>query len=427
MRSSLITICSLLLLLNSCQNIEGTEAENPATFIKVYEGPYGYTAASIEAAPEGFVILSNSADEAGNPLTIVFKVDMNGNRLSTPTKIEGGSATFIKRLPEGGYAIAGDSVYNQANPANVNDFQVVSTRIIILNENLQVQQKIVKTDDVNTNGKTDFKSTSIAVTDEGKIVVLGTYQQSDDTPVKPYVATFEKTGSVYEETWYKPIDLLDQDYQNARSVFYSEGNITWATAIANEQQNFNFSYVSIPTLQDGSVYVNNSLIGATTEQLYIPSDLYPFGFASGYGVIGTYGTTTKTNKNMFFVRTDESGNVVPGTEKFFDGISITTDKNASLIEDTGESIVATVDAGFVLGGTIQTIPGEVGAGGKDILLIKVNRTGEPVWRKTIGGSGDEVVRTVREFPDGSLIIFGTNTLGGFPSIFFIKTTSTGDL
>jgi hypothetical protein len=429
MKFKLIIFLLLIIALDACQNIEGTESESPATYMRVYEGPYGYTAANIETSPEGYVILANSSDPDGNPVTIVFKIDQNGNRIGAPTYITGGSGSFIKALPspETGYVIIGDSIQNQANPANVNDFQVISTRIIVLDQDLNPVQKIVKTDEVNAVGKIDYRGTSITIAPDGKLVVLGSYQESDDTPIKPYISTFSKTGSTYQETWYKPINLLDQDYQNAKSVFYSDGKITWATAIANEQQNFNFSYVSIPTLQDGSVYVNNSLIGATTEQLFIPSDLYPFGVASGYGVIGTYGSTTKTSKNIFFVRVNESGSIIEGTEKYYDGISISSEKDASQIEDTGEAIVSTFDGGFILAGTMQTIPGNKGNGARDILLIKVNENGDPIWTKNIGGAGDEVVRTVKEFSDGSVLIFGTNTLGGFPSIFLIKTNALGEL
>jgi hypothetical protein len=427
MRLQAIIFSALLLSLNACQNIEGTEADNPRTFIKVYEGPYGYTAANIESSPDGFVILANTVDANNDPLTVVFKVDQNGNRVGSPSYIGGGTGSFVKRLPEGGYIIIGDSIYNQANPENVNDFQVISTRIIIVDENLQPQQKIVKADVTNPVGKIDYRSTSITITPTGKLIILGSYQESDDKPVKPYISTFVKDGDTYSESWYKPINLLDQDYQNAKSVFYSDGKITWATAIANEQQNFNFSYVSIPTLLDGSVYMNNGLMGATTEQLFIPSDLYPFGTSSGYGIIGTHGTTTKTNKNMFFVRVNESGSIIEGTEKHFDGLSLLTEKGTSETEDTGEAIFSTFDGGFILAGSMLTIPGRIGNGARDIFLVKVTESGELVWTRTLGGAGDEVVRTVREFPDGSVLIFGTNTLGGFPSVFLMKTDVAGGL
>jgi hypothetical protein len=428
MRTRLIFATAALLLLSfqSCQNIEGTEEPNPKTFIKVYEGPYGYTAASIETTADGYVILGNSVDQNNNPVTAIFKIDKNGNRVGTTSYITGGSGSSIKALPSGGFVMAGDSVYNQANPENVNDFQIISSTIYILNDNLNPVQKVLKTDQLHATGKIDFKSTGIAVSGD-KLILLGTYQESDDKPIKPFIQTFKKNGSVYEEDWYKPISLLDQDYQNAKSVFYSNGKITWATAIANEQQNFNFSYVSIPTLQEGSVYVNNSLMGATTEQLFIPTDIYPYGVASGYGVIGTYGTTTKTNKNMFFVRVDQSGSIVNGSEKYFDGVSITTDRSVSEIEDTGEAIVGTSDNGFILAGTMTTIPGRVGNGARDIFLVKTNENGEVIWNKTLGGSGDEVVRTVRENEDGSIMIFGTNTIGGFSSIFLMKINPSGDL
>jgi hypothetical protein len=240
--------------------------------------------------------------------------------------------------------------------------------------------------------------------------------------------TFDRVNGQFQESWFKKVDLLDQDYQNAKSVFYQNGKITWATAIANEQQNFNFSYVSIPTILDRSIFVNNSLMGASTEQLFIPSDIHPAtGQAAGYGIVGTYGSTTKINKNMFFVRIDEYGAIVPGSERYFDAIGSEVDKSLSETEDTGEAISSTLDGGFVLAGSMTTIPDRIGAGARDIILTKVSPFGDLIWMQTIGGTGDEMVTAIRETEDGGILILGTNTVGGFPSIFLMKTNPQGQL
>ena len=95
------------------------------------------------------------------------------------------------------------------------------------------------------------------------------------------------------------------------------------------------------------------------------------------------------------------------------------------IIDEGEAIAATKD-GFVLAGSFTTIPAK-GKGGKDIFLVKVDDLGNMLWAKTFGGSGDETVSVVRETDDGGLIICGTNTLGGYSSIFLIRTDKNGEL
>jgi hypothetical protein len=134
--NSILSTALSLFCLASCQNIEGTEDPNPATYIRVYEGPYGYTASSIDATPDGYVVLGNATDELGNTSAVVFKVDKAGNRIGTTSYISGGSGNAIKTLPEGGYVIVGDSIRNEANPVDVNDFRIISTRVIFLSEDL---------------------------------------------------------------------------------------------------------------------------------------------------------------------------------------------------------------------------------------------------------------------------------------------------
>jgi hypothetical protein len=60
-------------------------------------------------------------------------------------------------------------------------------------------------------------------------------------------------------------------------------------------------------------------------------------------------------------------------------------------------------------------------------LIKVDAFGEAIWQKTLGGSGDQVPSAIREMPSGEILICGTNTVGGFSSMFLIKTDSKGEI
>ena len=155
--------------------------------------------------------------------------------------------------------------------------------------------------------------------------------------------------------------------------------------------------------------------------------------ALGYGVIGTYSKATDGSEgNMFFFRVLPNGNIIPGSDRYFDGIesfksdSLDINKNFSTIVDEGEAICSTSDGGFVLAGSFTTNP-EKGNGGKDILLIKVNFLGNIVWSKTFGAGGDETISAIREASDGSLLICGTSDLGDYSSIFLMKTDSNGEI
>lgn len=59
--------------------------------------------------------------------------------------------------------------------------------------------------------------------------------------------------------------------------------------------------------------------------------------------------------------------------------------------------------------------------------MKVDPNGNLIWKKIIGGTGGETVATIHETEDRGLLICGTNTVNGIPSIFLIKTDQNGEL
>lgn len=234
--------------------------------------------------------------------------------------------------------------------------------------------------------------------------------------------------SAADSVWSIVYDISDRTYQNSKSLIYHNGKIVWSTALAIDQGGFNASYVSVPVAQEGSTFVNFSVIGQTTSQLFVPGDISAAKNAAfGYGVTGRYSSETNGSKsNLFFLRTNGSGNIIPGSIKHFDGrsgIEPLTNPNESTVQDGGETITSTNDGGFIIAGYTELISGH----GKDIWLIKINALGDPEWQKTLGGSGDQVPSAIRQLSSGEILICGTNTVGGFSSMFLIKTDSKGEI
>jgi hypothetical protein len=75
---------------------------------------------------------------------------------------------------------------------------------------------------------------------------------------------------------------------------------------------------------------------------------------------------------------------------------------------------------------MQTTP-EIGNGGKDIMVLKLDASGNVLWVHYYGGSGDESVSTVIETIDGGLLLCGTRTLGGLGSTYILKLNRDGEL
>jgi len=84
----------------------------------------------------------------------------------------------------------------------------------------------------------------------------------------------------------------------------------------------------------------------------------------------------------------------------------------------------TSDSGFVFTGDIDS----VGAGNKDIYLVKVDKTGDTLWTRTFGGAKADVARAIKQTQDKGYIIVGsTYSFGaGANDVFVIRTDSKGD-
>ncbi len=89
------------------------------------------------------------------------------------------------------------------------------------------------------------------------------------------------------------------------------------------------------------------------------------------------------------------------------------------------SIAPTSDGGYILAGYED--PGALG--GTDILLVKVDSTGNVAWSASHGGAGNDYGLSVRQTDDGGYIVAGVTddtTLGGGPGgILLLKTDATG--
>jgi len=93
-------------------------------------------------------------------------------------------------------------------------------------------------------------------------------------------------------------------------------------------------------------------------------------------------------------------------------------------EERSWSVRQTVDGGFVLGGYTSSF----GAGGYDFWLLKTDGSGDSVWSRTFGGSGDDYCYSVQQTTDNGCVLGGyTDSFGaGGKDFWLVKTDNNGD-
>jgi len=92
--------------------------------------------------------------------------------------------------------------------------------------------------------------------------------------------------------------------------------------------------------------------------------------------------------------------------------------------ETGSFLYQTSDGGYILSGRTNSF----GAGDYDIFILKLNSSGDIQWARTFGGTDKESGCGVQQTLDGGYIVTGaTSSFGTKGDAFIIKLNSNGDI
>ena len=94
-------------------------------------------------------------------------------------------------------------------------------------------------------------------------------------------------------------------------------------------------------------------------------------------------------------------------------------------EDYGYNLAASSDSGYVVAGQTNSF----GNGGYDGLVTKLNRKGNVVWSKALGGSGNETLNGIGKTSDGGFIVCGqTKSYGNAAGdAWLVKLDASGNV
>ncbi|OGF68061.1 MAG: hypothetical protein A2Y62_13780 [Candidatus Fischerbacteria bacterium RBG_13_37_8] len=116
------------------------------------------------------------------------------------------------------------------------------------------------------------------------------------------------------------------------------------------------------------------------------------------------------------VKTSDSGYVAVGdTSSFgaggFDALLVKLDASGAIVwekayggafNDSAYSVIQTTDSGYLIAGDTSSF----GAGCSDMLIVKVDASGNIDWKRTIGGDKCEYAHSAKQVSDGGYIIAG---------------------
>lgn len=107
-------------------------------------------------------------------------------------------------------------------------------------------------------------------------------------------------------------------------------------------------------------------------------------------------SSNQGNRDIFVVKMDASGN--KQWSKTFGGTNY----------DYAIGIVATTDGGYALCGLTYSSDGDISSnrGSSDILVIKIDASGNKQWLKTFGGTSSEIAYSILTTTDGGYVLAG---------------------
>lgn len=409
----------------SCNNIEDAKPAERNTFIRFYEGNHSQSGVVSEPVNDGFVVVANELKN-GKYNTIFRRTDRYGNEIASDRRVIPDFKATGLTVGETAYYLSGDRI--QLNPSSENLFDLVVTAAVIYSISPDGDTTSYSAADPAPSNKTDLHGNAITRDSDGNIVLVGSFERATVvSTIRPFITVLDPV--TLDTVWTKTYESLDRDYVNSKSAHTTAtGDIIWASSLLKSAGDLSRTFLSIPYVKPESVFSNSDRFAETTDQQLYANDIQPSSF--GYAVVGTFARTTGAFANMFFVRVNNDGSIVQGSERFFDGETLLSNEGVaadeSLSEDTGDAIACTRDGGYVLAGSMLTTINR-GSGGRDILLVKVDALGKVVWNTILGSEGDETVNSIRETEDGHLLICGSNDLAGLSSAFIIKTDKNGEL
>lgn len=413
-------------------------------------GAAGSTSASyrvIEDSDGGYIIIGHS-DEVGVHNSLVVKLDREGNGVNSPLVIEDHTSDFIQT----------DVSLTAQSPVLSNPYITSSVSTSTITGSITVTDVTLG---VSFYGEPTISPNGQPTSDPSSHPSsLPSSNPTSPTGEPTSIPTLNPTIDV--KTWLSIMGGSQDDY--GRSIankigggyimtggtnsygagdfdvlvanLNSDGSINWAKALGGTNKDSGYSVVSV---SDGSYMIsaNTFSFGAgQDDQMLISLDSN--GGLNWARTFGGSGSEYNANMADALVETSDGG-FISATPTYSygpgqDDILIMKLTSAGAIswanafgggsDDGSPAIFEASDGGYVFIGDTYSY----GAGGRDILLAKLNSAGSVSWAKSFGGSNFDYSNSIIEASDDGIVIAG-RAYGYGPGVFDVlvaKFSSAGD-
>jgi hypothetical protein len=242
-----------------------------------------------------------------------------------------------------------------------------------------------------TYGAGDW-DTDVATASTGYSIVGYTYKYVGD----PNIDILLINGSQYQDIyWEKTFGGSAEDYGYALDRTSDGGYII--AGVTNSFGYGRYDAYLIKTDLKGVFQWQKTFGGSDDDFAYSVQQTADGGYVVA-GVTNSFG-----NKEVYLIRTDSNGNLL---------------WQKTLGQGVGNSVQQTADGGFIIAGETSSL----GAGGRDVYLIKTDESGKIERKIVIGGNADDYAYSVQQTVDGGYIVVGTTySFGnGESDVYLIK-------
>ena len=363
---------------------------------KTYGGPKVEIGWSVQLTGDGGYIIGGFTDSygAGERDSYLVKTDSKGNK--EWQRPFGGkkhdSSTNVQYIDDGGYILCGAT---SSFGAGDSDLYIVKTD----SKGLLEWEK-------NFGGVKQERGGCIKQTGDQGFIVCGETSSFGAGESDIYLVKINSKG---EKQWDKTYGGPHRDWGNNVQLTSDGGYIIGGNTASYGQGKLDVYLIK--TDKNGNKRWEKTFGGTEDEYIHGTAGLIQtkdggFIFCA---VTESYG---EGMSDFYIVKTNHSGE--QEWQKTFGGSK----------EEDPLSILQIKDGGYLICGYTKSI----GAGDRDVYLIKIDNSGKKEWEKTYGGPDFDCGIAIQQTIDGRLIICGeTKSYGaGDKDVYLIKTDSRGN-